>query len=337
MPETNICQYYPPWFRRILDFQALCQTEKMELDAMAEAMDQIHRNLFVQTMDEGTCAQWEAILRILPTPEEDLPFRRLRVLNRLSLRPPFTLTFLRKKLDLIFGPGNYAVEVDYPHYTLYIEAPAAERAYFTEVSAVLSIIKPCHIVYVARPRLDAGLLLSERVSQGEMTYNYILGSWALGEKPFITYKEQEVLKMETIPSIRPALLEQAAAFAAEDVAKARVNGSILITALTRSAAGNVGSVSYPVRRDQTEEITLAELLGENWVERCNETVRAGIAASVDEEGFTFFFAPEEGGFATVDENTAFYIREDGVPVLVFPRYSIAAGAAGSPEFPVEGE
>ena len=26
---------------------------------------------------------------------------------------------------------------------------------------------------------------------------------------------------------------------------------------------------------------------------------------------------------------------DGVPVLVFPEYSIAAGAAGSPEFPVE--
>ena len=115
MPETNICQYYPPWFRRILDFQALCQTEKAELDAMAEAMDQIRKNLFVQTMDEGTCAQWEAILRILPTPEETLDFRRLRVQNRLSLRPPFTLIFLREKLDLLFGPGNYEVEVDYPN------------------------------------------------------------------------------------------------------------------------------------------------------------------------------------------------------------------------------
>ena len=94
---------------------------------------------------------------------------------------------------------------------------------------------------------------------------------------------------------------------------------------------------YNLDLAEARDITLAELLGENWVERCNETVRAGIAASVDEEGFTFFFAPEEGGFATVDENTAFYIREDGVPVLVFPRYSIAAGAAGSPEFPVEGE
>ena len=260
MPETNICQYYPPWFRRILDFQALCQTEKAELDAMAEAMDQIRKNLFVQTMDEGTCAQWEAILRILPTPEETLDFRRLRVQNRLSLRPPFTLIFLREKLDLLFGPGNYEVEVDYPNYTLYIEAPAEERSYFTEVSALLRIVKPCLIVYIPRPRLRAGLLLSERISRGRMLYNYILGQWRLGEKPFVTYEEQEVLKLETTPSVTPALLNQTAAFAASDVASVRINGGILITALTRSAAGNVGSVSYSIRREQAEEVTLAELL-----------------------------------------------------------------------------
>lgn len=260
MPETQICKYYPPWFRRILDFQALCQTEKAELDAMAEAMDQIHKNLFVQTMDEGTTAQWEAILRILPTPEETLDFRRLRVQNRLSLRPPFTLIFLQEKLDLLFGPGNYEVEVDYPNYTLYIEAPAAQQAYFTEVSALLNIVKPCHIVYIPRPRLRTGLLLSEQISRGQMLYNYILGSWRLGEKPFVTYEEQEVLKLETTPSVTQALLNQAASFVASDVAAVRVNGSILITNLTRSTAGNVGSVSYPVRREQAEEITLSELL-----------------------------------------------------------------------------
>lgn len=92
---------------------------------------------------------------------------------------------------------------------------------------------------------------------------------------------------------------------------------------------------YNLDLAEDRDITLADLLGENWVERCNEAVNDGIAASVDEEGFTFFFTPEEGGFTTVDQNTAFYIREDGVPVLVFPEYSIAAGAAGSPEFPVE--
>lgn len=92
---------------------------------------------------------------------------------------------------------------------------------------------------------------------------------------------------------------------------------------------------YNLDLAENRDITLADLLGEDWVERCNEAVQAGIAASVDEEGFTLFFTPEEGGFTTVDETTSFYIREDGVPVLVFPEYSIAAGAAGSPEFPVE--
>ena len=81
-------------------------------------------------------------------------------------------------------------------------------------------------------------------------------------------------------------------------------------------------------------ITLRDLLGEDWVNVSNAAIRRQIEESRDEEGFTYFFSPEEGGFTTVDEDTAFYIREDGVPVAVFPRYAIAAGAAGFPEFPL---
>lgn len=82
-------------------------------------------------------------------------------------------------------------------------------------------------------------------------------------------------------------------------------------------------------------LTLQDLLGDDWVEICNDAINTQIAASVDDEGFTLFFTPEEGGFTTVDESTSFYIREDGVPVVAFPRYAIAAGAAGIPEFPIE--
>ena len=260
MLETNICQYYPHWFRRILDFQALCHTEGQELRFLAEAMDQIHKNLFVQTMDEATCGQWEAILRIVPAPGEDLEFRRLRVLNRLSLRPPFTMIFLRERLDMIFGPGNYVVEVDYPNFTLYIEAAVKDSKYFSEVSALLHIVKPCHIVYISRPRIDGTLLLSERTSRVEIMYNYIQGAWRLGEKPFVSVLEREVLKLETTPSIQRPFLEQTAAFAARDPAAARVNGNVLITRLTRVASGNVGSVIYTVRRDQAAEIGQVELL-----------------------------------------------------------------------------
>lgn len=80
-----------------------------------------------------------------------------------------------------------------------------------------------------------------------------------------------------------------------------------------------------------KDITLADVLGEDWVSICNDAVNAKIAA--DESGL--FFTAEQGGFTTVDDTTSFYLNEDGSVTLVFPEYSIASGAAGIVEIPVE--
>ena len=261
MAETDICQYWPPWFREILDFQALCRTEGEELRVMVMFMERVHQNFFVQTMDEETAAGWEAIFRIVPNPvTETLAFRRDRILNRLSMHPPFTLTFLYQRLDALFGPGNWEVEVDYPNYTLYIEAAVEDQQYFSEMSVTMDIIKPCHIVYISRPRVAASFLVSESIMRTVGDYNYILGGWALGLLPFFSGKEEEVVKMASQPSIQQAFLDQAAGFVADDIKSVRINGEILITALSRSTVGNVASVGYRVLREQTEEVSRIELL-----------------------------------------------------------------------------
>lgn len=104
------------------------------------------------------------------------------------------------------------------------------------------------------------------------------------------------------------------------------------------AEGWVASIEeryyYNLDLAENRDLTLRDYLGDTWVETCNAAIERQIAESVDEEGFTLFFAPEEGGFTTVDETTGFYVREDGTVVVCFPRYSIAAGAAGIPEFPI---
>ncbi len=92
---------------------------------------------------------------------------------------------------------------------------------------------------------------------------------------------------------------------------------------------------YNLDLSEDRDLTLRDLLGEDWVERCNASIRKQIEKSIDEEGFSYFFSPEDGGFTTVDETTGFYVREDGTVVVCFPRYTIAAGAAGIPEFPIE--
>ena len=261
MPDTDICQYWPRWFREILDFQALCQTEGEELRVMARFMDRVRANLFVQTMDEQTTADWEKIFRIVPNPlTETLQFRRDRILNRLSMHPPFTLTFLYQRLDALFGPGNWEVEVDYPNYTLYIEADVDDQQYFSEMSVTMDLIKPCHIVYISRPRVAAGFLVSESVRRFVGEYNYILGRWKLGALPFYSATSEEEIKMAAKPSIQQAFLDQAASFVVGDIQSVRINGEILITALSKSTVGNVGSVGYRVLKSQTEEVTRIELL-----------------------------------------------------------------------------
>lgn len=83
-------------------------------------------------------------------------------------------------------------------------------------------------------------------------------------------------------------------------------------------------------------LTLRDVLGEDWAAVCDAAIRQQIDERVQEEGFTYFFSPDEGGFTGVNEHTNFYIRKDGAVVVCFPKYEIAAGAAGDLEFVVQG-
>ena len=165
----------PPWYREILDYQEICQTEKAQFDALAAEITGVADNFFFQTMDESAVSMWEQIFEIVPNPDtESLAFRRARALNRISTRPPFTLGFLYQKLDELIGPGTWTVTVDYPNYTIYIESSAENQQYATEVAYTINRIKPAHIVYVNTPYTRTGLLLSETIELSQRVYNYKL-------------------------------------------------------------------------------------------------------------------------------------------------------------------
>lgn len=87
---------------------------------------------------------------------------------------------------------------------------------------------------------------------------------------------------------------------------------------------------YNISLIEDREITLEDLLGENYIEIANKEIQEQIAA--DDSGL--YFAPDMGGFTTITEETNFYINQAGNPVIVFDQYEIAAGAAGMPEFEI---
>lgn len=259
--DADLLALLPPWYREVLDYQELCRTETAQFEALADEIIGVADNFFFQTMDEGAVSMWEQVFQIVPNPStESLDFRRARVLNRITTRPPYTLGFLYQKLDELIGPGEWTVTVDYPNYTLYIESAAQNQNYATELAFTINRIKPAHIVWVNSPFVRTGLLLSETISSAQRTYNYKLGSWELGLLPFATDGPEGVIKMPETPSIQQALLTGVANFVSGDVASARVNGTISIADLTKSVEGAELTVTYTVLPSQTTEITALELL-----------------------------------------------------------------------------
>lgn len=91
-------------------------------------------------------------------------------------------------------------------------------------------------------------------------------------------------------------------------------------------------------------LTLRDVLGEDYVKICNESIVAQIEERIaeDENKIYFGFGPnaeadkEMGitGFETVTENTGFYLNSEKNPVIVFPKYEIAPGYMGFQEFEI---
>ena len=92
-------------------------------------------------------------------------------------------------------------------------------------------------------------------------------------------------------------------------------------------------VYYNLDLANGKELTLADVLGADWVDICNESIKAQMAAAEDP---SVYFDESMGGFTTVDETTQFYLNGDGAPVVVFAPYTVAIGAMGTVEFEIAG-
>ena len=94
---------------------------------------------------------------------------------------------------------------------------------------------------------------------------------------------------------------------------------------------------YNIDLKKDTELTLADVLGENYVEICNKSITDQIEArlGMDENAAFFGFGDDDGlteGFTTVTEDTPFYLNAEGDVVISFPEYSIAPGSMGIQEF-----
>ena len=254
--------YVPQIYKGFTEMEDLIAVEDNILDEAENEKKNLEDNQYVLTANEYGIEQYEDMLDIIPNPAvETLQFRRDRIINRLSMTPPFTFRFLKKKLDEIIGVGKWKAYIDFSTYTLYVESSANNQIWFEEILITMTNLKPANIVFINQPLITQGLVMSEEISYNTMQYNYVLGvSWVLGALPFLSYVDKGAIKLSNVSSLKDDLFQDVAAFTASDIATVLLNDSLSISNfVTKQASANIVDIEYNVLASQIQTITNIKL------------------------------------------------------------------------------
>lgn len=193
---NRLLEYLPEYYHDILDFRELTETETQELLTVEQAMERLLQDQFVLTASEQAIKRREKMLGIQADPKaETLDFRRKRLINRYSTKPPFTVRYLQQRLDFLVGAGLVIVGVDSQSFTVTVTTSMENAAVFKEVEHTIRVVKPVNLIYQQQTGLEDELLLSEHISKRNVAWNYRLdGGWLLGSKAFAELGAEVVIK-----------------------------------------------------------------------------------------------------------------------------------------------
>lgn len=188
--------------------------------------------------------------------------RRERLLNRQSLKPPFTVKFIQNRLDEILGEGNYTLEIDYENSTIIVENTSTSQAWAEELFITINNVKPASMLYINRPVDISNLYVNESIHMSQYLYNYRLGTrWVLGRKPFLSFEDKGEVKSLAVKSITPAMYHKVAQFIIGATTKVRINGSHIITTFTsKTVDENEANIIYDVAFGSVDNVTKIELM-----------------------------------------------------------------------------
>lgn len=185
-------QYEPEYYHQVREFIALLDAEEPELDLLEEKRIRLLEDQFVMTSSELSIRRRELQLHIQADPvQESLDFRRRRIINRYTTKPPFTIRYLQQKLDQFLGTNKAVATVDIQNFILKITANLTDASVFNEVNYTVQSIKPANLLYVQGTSLQESLVLAEKAYFSGTTRNTKLSTrWKLGSTPFTEQGEE---------------------------------------------------------------------------------------------------------------------------------------------------
>lgn len=151
--NEQMLNYYPEVIKSIREFQALINTQSIEVEKMHEELARILGNSYVSSADANTITKWEKFLGITPLPQgEDsletwLSDRRETILARLYQSTKLNTKSIADIVSIFTGGSALSYFKDGVIHIL-ITPPKDNKQYkFTNVEQELKKKIPAHLIF----------------------------------------------------------------------------------------------------------------------------------------------------------------------------------------------
>lgn len=205
--SSDLLMLLPPYFQAIYEYQVLTEVEGAELETAEKSLEQIKRNLYVQTCDDPTLRKYEQLLGVVREQGVTLEYRRRMVLSRMNQQLPYSLPKLKEILDAALGRQWYRLDVRFGVYELELDVIDQSYKVLKNIQTMVEEIIPAHLLYIfagsypaeipaeitATARLE---LISDFYARYNREFLYLDGNWLLDGTYLLNgYKEIEGLDL----------------------------------------------------------------------------------------------------------------------------------------------
>ena len=148
--EADYLGYLPPVLQNVLEYQEIAKAVNPEIIALKQAVNKVLNEQFIQSA-EDTLEWREEEFEIVASSDETIEFRRERLIERKSRKPPITLRTLRDRLNSYIGTTQTKVELVPGEYAFTISIPAVDGYKFRDIQQVVNDLKPANMEYIQYP------------------------------------------------------------------------------------------------------------------------------------------------------------------------------------------
>lgn len=149
----RIKEHWPEIVQEIREFQYIDLAQDPEFKAIKSDANTLTEVILVSTAPEVILSRYEKILGL--EAEQDIGVRRSNILNKLSNRTPFTLGWLKEKLNTLLGVGNYTLYVDGVGFEVVIEVDIAYGHIFSSVQTQFIKQIPANMLLTPKLKITA--------------------------------------------------------------------------------------------------------------------------------------------------------------------------------------